>query len=66
MMSSFADVDEYFYREQTINTKKNIAFQYGERQFLPSMDDVPIASDDTFEGYCSQKVGFRSLTFYLF
>jgi hypothetical protein len=50
------DTDQRSFREQTINVKKNIAFQSGERRFLPTMDAVSIASDTSFGGYCSQKV----------
>jgi hypothetical protein len=40
--------------EQTANAMKNVAFQSGQRGFVPSMKSVPLRTD--FSDYCSQKV----------
>jgi hypothetical protein len=41
--------------EQTVNTKKNLALQDGERRLIPALSPVSISSDTTFGGYCPQK-----------
>jgi hypothetical protein len=41
--------------EQTVNTKKNLALQDGERRLIPALNTVSISSDTTFGGYCPQK-----------
>jgi hypothetical protein len=43
------------FREQTINTKKNLVLQDGERQLITSMKKVSASSDKAFTSYCAQK-----------